>query len=99
MWDVFSIKSKENRCKVQFLQSQGQNSKLSYRQAELGEVKQECSGLLTVLFIFFVFRKEEKKLIPLFPFSLQQDLDFLLSPEAWVSESNYEDRALYLNAY
>lgn len=44
-------------------------------------------------------REKKKKTIPLFPFSLQQDLDFLLSLEAWVSESNYEDRALYVNAY
>lgn len=38
----------------------GQKSKLNYRHAELGEVKwkyQECSGLLTVLFIFSLLRK------------------------------------------
>ena len=59
----------------------GQKSKLSSRHAELGAVKektnkqkkkQECSGLLTVLFIFFVLRKEKReKLIPLFSFSLR----------------------------
>ena len=55
------------------------------------------------LFIFLVLRKgkgkKKRKPIPLFPFSLQQDLDFLLSPEAWVSESKYDDRALDIKAY
>ena len=57
-----------------------------------------CS-LLSSLFSGKEREKKKKKPIPLFPFSLQQDLDFLLSLEAWVSESNYEDRALYVNAY
>ena len=54
-----------------------------YRHAELGATKAkkkkkkiqlECQGLLTVLFIVFVLKKEKKKLTPFFfsSFSLQQ---------------------------
>ena len=42
----------------------GQKSKLSYGHAELGAIKVkswECSGLFTVLFIFFVLRRGKKK--------------------------------------
>ena len=70
-----------------------QKSKLGYRYEELGAVKakkkkkkknKECSGLLTVLLIFFVLRKgKEKNSFLFFPFHCNRTTShtFLL----WVS--------------
>jgi len=70
--DVFSIGSEGKSVNCSSCRVRGQKSKLNYRHAELEEVKvkiQECSGLLTVPFIFFALRKGKgKKLNPFFLF-------------------------------
>ena len=81
---VFGTESKNNRCEMySSFRVRGQNSKLSYRHSELGEVKvnnnNQKLGMFSPahssLYILCPQEREREKPIPLFfpfPFSLQQ---------------------------